>query len=461
MSGTVEKATGQLRTGFKNLKTIPKRVQKKVRNTTRDVSAKILNPVDSFQKSSVGQVYRNSGAPANIRALKKSLAESRKPVVGDRFFSYQPKHYADYTSAQKWVPGANTQKVLLSGTDANKRINADYHQINKDMQRYLKGDPDGSTLPEITDWTSYGKYASREAGEQIRNTEDVLDMMAGKNSATDLLRYGTSLTALEQLARTGLNAGEGLSDGIDDARANHQNATVLRKAIKTASDQPVAKLNSALVKGNTEIHQNIAPAFDAFLKGEAAGGKGLDELKKAGYRKGSVKDPQGFVTKAFSDYQDAREYGLKAQSSKDPGMKLAYQAKRDRLMKEGNLLLGFQEQMEILQKPGVFEDPTVAHALKLVDQTMSVTDPNGVYDFLPKGGTWTNFSNRMGLREVHSGAGGIRVKDTSGQVRYYKPDPRQKGTIYDYFERNANGKRARALNQGTPRPLEQEQYAKD
>ena len=210
-----------------------------------------------------------------------------------------------------------------------------------------------------------------------------------------------------------------------------------------------------MVKGNTEIHKNIAPAYDAFLSGEASGGKGLEALKKAGYSKGSDKDKQGFVSGAFEQYQQARELGVQAQNEQDPTKRKALENQRQKLMERGNLLIGMQEQMEILQKPGIFEDKTMQNALGASGGTMSLNDANGNHKLLPNGGSWTDFQTRMGLKKVEKDTPqAIAVKGNNGQTTHYLPDPSQKGTIVDYFSQNASGAKADNLNKSSPRPVE-------
>lgn len=360
----------------------------------------------------------------------------------------------------------------MTGTQANDQINKDYHQINQDMQRYLAGDPQGERLPDVADWTTFGKYASREAGENIRNTEDVLQALTGDaKAATDLLRNGITDTNIKQgtlvgsdIARRALgkNAGAFLNAGAKQAGGNPMGAVEGFRAAQDSSGEAgklgadsLFKINQGLVKGNTEIHRNIAPAYDAFLSGESSGKGGLEALKEAGYFKGSEKDRQGFVSGAFTDYQKAREIGLQAQKETDSAKKQELLAQRQQLMERGNLMIGMQEQMEILQRPGIFQDPDMQRVIGASAGTMNLTDANGRHDLLPNGGNWTDFQTRMGLNEVKPGTqGAIPVTHPDGTTRHYTPDPSQKGTIVEYFTQNASGEAARNLNQNAPRPIE-------
>lgn len=382
----------------------------------------------------------NSKQAAALKVTWKQPASAAK----DPYFSYTGRKYRDLRGATMYwesKPGD-----VQSPTAANRQINKDYDCINRDMQRYLAGNPKSAhRLPRTADWTTYGKYASREAGEFIRTTENVLSSSKNYDKA--------GLRTAEGLVRHDLNL-----DSVSKALGGAKNGLLHPiTAAQAAWDLPrdLTTLNKALVTGNTGIHQNIAPAYDAFLRGEAAGGKGLESLEKAGYRKGSKKDRQGFVTQAFTNYQKARKLGLKAQKSSDPVQQARLEAERQKLMDRGNLLLGYQEQMEILQKPDVFEQPSIQRLLGLFSGTMNVTDPNGKYDFLPNGGNWTDFATRMGLEKVPAGTPGAdAIKGTDGKTTCYLPDPSQKGTIIDYFNTRAKGLPAWKLNAGHPRELE-------
>lgn len=410
--------------------------------------------------------------PTAAPAETPSEAAANKPRTPDQHFQYQPRNYQDLTEAQAYSPMTELGSQRMTGTQANDQINHDYHQINQDMQRYLAGDPNGERLPDVADWTTFGKYASREAGENIRNTEDVLQALNGDaKAATDLMRNGITSTNIAQgtlvsadIAQRALgkNAGAFAKAAVKSAGGNPAGAAEGFAAAQDSSGEAgklgadsLFKINQGLVKGNTEIHRNIAPAYDAFLAGEADGRGGMEALSQAGYSKGSDKDKQGFVSGAFTDYQKARDLGVQAQSETDPAKKQKLLAERQQLMERGNLMIGMQEQMEILQRPGIFEDPDMRRVIGASAGTMNLTDANGRHDLLPQGGNWTDFQTRMGLNQVDKGTeGAIPVTHPDGQTRYYTPDPSQTGTIVDYFTQNASGEAARNLNVNAPRPVE-------
>ncbi|ODT78689.1 hypothetical protein ABS71_01575 [bacterium SCN 62-11] len=378
--------------------------------------------------------FRSSQTSPTAPALTARVA----PVqLADPFFRYASPAPRDQTQAQAWWPG----KTLTSGTQANATINGDYHQLNANMQTYLGGNPGAAKLPAVADWTSFGKYASREAGEQIRNLEDV--MKAYEGSAQGAADVARNMANLDQIT-------QGLLLGGNSAARNGANLPEISGDLVTK----LGKMRNALVEGNTEIHKNIAPAYDAFLSGESSGQKGLESLAAAGYTPGSAKDPQGFVTQGFESYKQARGLGLQAQRETDPNRQQALLKQRQELMEKGNLYIGLQEQMEILQRPAIFGDKDMKQAMAAVAGTMSLTDANGKHALRPDGKNWTDFAARMGLKPCAADApGAISVKDKQGVLTHYLPDLTQKGTILEYFTQNASGTAADNLNRNAPRPL--------
>jgi hypothetical protein len=376
------------------------------------------------------------------------------PQLPDPHFKYAKTNPQDLTMSQAWWPG----KTMASGTDANITINNDYDRLNKSMQSYLAGDPNGPKLPPVADWMTFGKYASREAGEQIRNLEDVMKASTGDvKAAADVARNGANEAAIVQAAMMG-----GDSLGRNAAAQNPVRAgfnplgAVSDTLADTTGDMvnKLGKMRNALVEGNTEIHKNIAPAYDAYLAGEASGKGGMQALTDAGYTKGSQKDPQGFVSDAFANYKEARGLGLQAQRESDPVKKKALEDKRQAAMEKGNLMLGMQEQMEILQKKSIFGDKDMQQALGSIGGKMQLTDANGGHDLRPDGKNWTDFQTRMGLKSVPAGTkDAIAVRDHQGVTTHYVVDPSQKGTISEYFTQNAAGPNADNLNRSAPRPV--------
>jgi hypothetical protein len=316
--------------------------------------------------------------------------------------------------------------------------------------------------PPVSNWMTYGKYASREAGSQIDTLENAQKAVNG--SAEAAVRVGGAMTdvdTLNQSARVGVQA------GLDEAsRLNPVNAALNpTEAAGTVAGgtygQTAIKMHGALVEGNTGIYQNMAPAFDAFMKGESKDGPGgMQALRDAGYFPGSPKDSQGFVTQGFGKYREARDVADAWQKETDPAKKAELLKKRDALMNEGNLMFGIQEQMNILQKPTIFGDPQLQNMMGGINGQMSFREaPTGRFDLLPSGDkNWTNFQDRMGFKTVPQGTeGAIAIRDHQGNTNHYVPDRTQKGTIVDFFESNLNGNNAATLMTGTPSRLQSNQ----
>lgn len=392
-------------------------------------------PVDTFEPTT----DEGDGAEMQQMCMLRQMAQGKSApqcqTAAQSGFAYDPVALLDLSEAPAWAPGADG----VSGTDANAAINNTYDKLDKDMSRYL-GEP------AVASWMTFGKYASREAGEQIRNLENVERAQSGDTDAARAAARDMAHEApLEQAARLGFDTlrrtYEGDGKVLDDTLPN-----VFGK---------LGKMRDALVEGNVAIYQNIAPAYDAFLRGEADASKGgMQALKEAGYEKGSPRDPQGFVTAAFERYSQARQKGIEADETSDPTRRQQLLDERKALMNEGNLQIGLQEQMTILQRDSIYGDPQMQEALEAVGGTMSLTDANGRHDLRPDGKSWAGFADRMGLMPTTADdARGIDVTDHHGRTTRYAPDPTQTGTIYEYFTTNVDGDAARNLIESAPRPL--------
>ena len=321
----------------------------------------------------------------------------------------------DLSGAVGWKPG----DPGLNGTEANARITATYHTLDQAMARYL-GEP---ALPN---WMTFGKYASRQAGEQIVRLEELLkvskrlDADAAIDSLQDFLKHP------EMLGEQGL-------------------------ALLKLSGDPIAflrnsqRIRDALVIGNTGVYVDIAPAYDRFLRAEAKGEDGVAALRDAGWGR-APRDPQGLILPAFALYQRAtREKGT-----------LTPAARRE-MIHRANMLIVSHEQMVVVQGPRVFGDPEVARLLGSLTSQMTVTDVRGSEPLLPHGGSWADFATRMGYADARPGTpGAIRVVDPAGVVHHYVPHPdakRRAGTIGSYFAGALTAADARAMTGAAPAPL--------
>jgi hypothetical protein len=346
-------------------------------------------------------------------------------------FQYAPITQKNLLGAQSWTPGGTG----MSGVEANQEINRTYHSLDHAFQGYLG-------QPTVPNWMTFGKYASREAGQQIMNLEASLEalhtlatpdgtLVNDERSVKALARVMVQDKMVDQSIRMAAK-----SMGINPALPAED---LVKEMVKDFASSPTAapgkiamitgnleKLHAALVKGNTRIYHNIVPAYDIFMKAEMAGGDGIDALQKAGYGgKGGLfvdrstttgKDPQGFVLDAFKKYKAAKNMHdqiqvleARKQSSGDASGALqkeidGLQKQRGEIIHAANLLIGCQEQMGILQDSDIFTDPLVNDMLGAMSGTMTLTDQLGTSELLP-GATpatanWADFPTRMGLTEV-------------------------------------------------------------
>lgn len=363
---------------------------------------------------------------------------------------YQSPEMPALDAARSWQPGS----AALSGTQANRTINETYHALSAAFDRYL-GEP---SLPN---WMTFGQYASREAGTQIDSLEDAftalhavnhshnpveiyraLDEAMGHLSpemAEQVLKLAWSQFEEPTTAETlllGVLPGLGAAKQVVDLLSNTMGA--------------VERLHKALVKGNVGIYSNMAPAYDAFLRAESRGQDGLEALRLQGYQPGGPRDPQGFLTEAFTRYQQARELGHAALTA-PPSQREQLLAERQKLVHEANLLIGIQEQMVILQAPGIYGDAEVARVVDAQGE-LSLTDPRGTHRLV---GNWSDFATRMGLEAVPRGTpGAIAIRDHQGRTNTYRvPTPPKPGTISAYFADGLEPRVARTLLAGSPRPI--------
>lgn len=408
---------------------------------------------DGFQET--GELARDKGQSGSTKRTDSILSALNEPASPepskDKFFDYDQKEIKDYTEAQAWGPGSH----LMSGVEANKEITAGYHHLNTQMQDYLAGDPNGTKLPQVSDWSTFAKYASGgEVQKETRLLENVERGFAGEAGGFARAAVeGSDPMTLEQGARLGTELGtdsvkkQGVNNVLNPlGAASGALADTAGEGVTTAGE-----LRDALVKGNTEIWRDVAPGYDAFLKGESDGGKGMEKLKEAGYYKGSEKDPHGLITQGFSDYKAARELGLKAQGMdpKSAEYKEAL-AERQRLMERGNLRLVAQEQL-MLESDQIYNNPRVKRAISTVSPSMGMKDANGGYRLLPNGGDWTKFEDRMGVKQVpKAGENTIDFPDKNGKMQHFAADPSQKGTISHYFKENSTGPAAESLIRNQP-----------
>ena len=400
-----------------------------------------------------------SGAAGGITSPRNlppaSVVEPAPAGKPDRYFQYNARPLRDLRGAVSWSPGS----ARMSGTAANDQITNDYQYLNGEMQRYLKGDPNGKKLPPVTDFAGMAKFGSRLAGEQIRNLEDLQKAANGDVKAgTDAARNMANGQVIEQgVKMTGASARRNGSDESGLLVALAPGLAGAKVAGEMAADTVITvnKMRDTLVQGNTTIHDSAGRAYDAFLKGESSGEGGMEALQKAGYYPGSKEDPMGMYTQAFTQYKEARELSLQAQNTPDRVAQNALLKKRETLMKEANIKLFIHEQKS-LEAPTMYGDKDIKNAVGAIGGSMTLNDPFGEYRLLPNGGDWTDFNKRMGFVEVAKGtAGAIDVLNKDGSHTHYLVDPGAVGTVSHYSNQRTRMTDAWEMCGNAPKPLHQ------
>lgn len=344
--------------------------------------------------------------------------------------------------ARDWEPGSSA----MSGAEANEIITGTYERLDQAMGEYL-GEP------YRANWATFGKYASRTAGEQIVRLEAIERSLKLNPGAASSL-----LAELVQDPKKGLAQAKALMGGKVAPKAFVENAH---------------KLRDTLVMGNTAIIMDVAPAYEVFLDAARKGKDGVAALRAAGFGR-APKDPQGFVINAFRRYQEAEHLGreirrleeqgeapdaTKGNSRQraiqaatmdghvrkytvvpDPTEADVLDAKRDQLLLEANTYLGLQEQYLSLQHADIFDNPEIQQLMGDLSKSMTLEDPYGVVGLLKGGGNWAKFFDRMGLRRateadyLPDGRCGIKPMTIryNGKTEDYVPNHRP-GTITGYF----------------------------
>jgi|GEM_PF-2187967 len=274
-------------------------------------------------------------------------------------FTFTPIVVRNLWEAVKWVP----HTTGMTGTQANQVVNLTYHQLHLQLQDYIGA-------PHLSNWFTYGKWASREAGQGIN------DLSAAMTAMLELLPSGlhSGLWSLAPLAPAVL-VGKYIYDHTAQFEVLYQISTgdwdwhnmrkpsmafqVLKMALTTIgvvltepSDfrdpvflaklvagfiSPILKgamtateiitklydnlgvMVRCLIIGNQGIYRNMVPGALAFLQGEADGGKGIEKFQAWAktqpddsndlWMNGTC-DPQNFLLNAFKAYQQVRQMGM-------------------------------------------------------------------------------------------------------------------------------------------------------
>jgi hypothetical protein len=368
------------------------------------------------------------------------------------------------------VPTITDLNTIPDAVNRNQTINQTYHQIDAAMTGYL-GDP------LVANWFTYGQHASREAGTQIRSLQmglqvlrDIPPTLAGLSfGANPITAYNSAVSAIQIFQRIlDLMNQDGLirqsmqlafaKAGITEADLRNlvtEATTVLTEA-PTAAMNPfamyhmvrfighvtamVAKLivaTPAVIRavelvydnmklGNKEIYENVAPAAHNFLQAAQGAPNGVPgTMAFAG-------DTNGFVSAAFVEYGEIRRLGDEARAAPGTPEAAAKLAQRHDKAMHANLLIGFQEQLIILQP--IFH--TMMQELNAMSGTMMLHDPNGAH---PLANNWGDFYTRMGIDRTRAPADPRTI--TPNSLPPLMPAAQRQGTISSYFNDNVDNEK--------------------
>ena len=372
------------------------------------------------------------------------------------------------------VPAVVAVGRIADPVARNQAINQSYHAFDTATTAYL-GDP------LVSNWTTYGQHASREAGTQINNLKaglivlrDSLTILNAVVQPTNpLAAYRAAVVLLPTLRRiVGLLSEEGLlkqsmqlalskagitqaditaaieaveqaatfqwTDLIPGAQAAEAAAVAYhalslgaRLAIAVPSIiTAVERVYGNMVQGNREIYENIAPAYSTFL----TAGLTNPQTGAVGTRR-YAGDSGGYVAAAFGKYEEVRRLRneIEALPAGDP-QRAVLTTQRRALAHEANLLIGYQEQLVILQP--IFD--TMQEELAAMSGTMVLHDPNGAHALI---GNWGDFYTRMGIDPAQAPADPTTVRPGSLPPLRGRGDPRSRGTISEYFESGLDSRR--------------------
>jgi hypothetical protein len=367
------------------------------------------------------------------------------------------------------VPPIPDLAPIPDPVNRNQVINQTYHAIDAAMTGYL-GDP------LVANWYTYGQHASREAGTEIRALQeglqmlhDILTTLSGLNFGNPLFAFQAAVTAIRTFRRIlDLVSTPGLLQqaiqlalakaGISTADLQslvNEAGTVLVEAPGAAMNPiamyhmvrfighvtgMVAKLIAAIPavisavervyenmkRGNREIYQSVAPAAHNFLQAAQGAPNGVPgAMAFAG-------DTNGFLAAAFAEYGEVRRLGDEARAAPGtPEAATKLQQRHDKAM-HANLLVGYQEQLVILQP--IFN--TMMQELTAMSGTMVLHDPNGVH---PLANNWGDFYTRMGIDPSKAPADPRTI--TPGSLPPLLPPAQRQGTIASYFNDNVDNEK--------------------
>ena len=368
------------------------------------------------------------------------------------------------------VPAITDLNTIPDAVNRNNTINQTYHQIDAAMTGYL-GDP------LVANWFTFGQHASREAGTQIRSLQAGLQVLRdigptlvglsfGPNPITGfqsavaairIFRRVLDLMGQDGLIRQAMQlalAKAGITDAdlrrlvneattaliespgaaMNPIAAYHMVRFIADVASMTAKlivatpaiIQAVERVYENMKRGNKEIYENVAPAARNFLQAAQGAPNGVPG------RMAFAGDTNGFLAAAFSEYGEVRRLGDEARAAPGTPEAATKLAQRHDKAMHANLLVGFQEQLVILQP--IFN--TMMQELQAMSGTMVLHDPNGVH---PLANNWGDFYTRMGIDPARAPADPRTI--TPGTLPPLLPAAQRRGSISSYFNDNVDNEK--------------------
>lgn len=391
--------------------------------------------------------------------------------------------------AKEWKISSTTG---LTGTQANSIVNQTYEHLNNQLLDYMGGPP------FVANWFTFGKWASREAGQGIKN------LAAGASAMNDLmpttleaalilvpLPTGGTLSYIASRSTQFTVLAKVMADDSGGMllQVLHLFFTTIGMPVPSPSDvtnptwqakfaynlvkhkgavgeifDKMVVLLKVLVHGNQGIYRNMAWATEVFCMGESNGadqglakldewcGQGPDDPHDL-----QPRDSQRFLRDSFKMYKDCRDLWVQSLNEPDSTKRQVLLDRRRLLAHAANVTIGCQEQMLILQSPDVFSQQTAQEIVSGQEGVMRLHDPGTsgsrrTIQLLPKG-NWADFPQRMG---VVPGTGPIQVTVANpypvpAGATFTAPAtpttyiPRSDitmssatGTIYEYFFQNVD-----------------------
>ncbi|MEO1448349.1 MAG: hypothetical protein AAFV07_02415 [Bacteroidota bacterium] len=419
---------------------------------------------------SVGRTLAPPPLPFGGPAQRKTAVNSRSAQVIQRW--RQPS--ANTRPVSFTVPRVRPIRRVSDPVRRNNHINRSYHEFGRVMSEYL-----GSPL--LANWCTYGQHASREAGAQIRNLSEGLNIlrqdlpaiinpitlatfitdpgnappfralrrmkglldqpgMVGQAFQLAFQKAGVSTAQIntivaEALAIARLNPANPIHFAEMNARAIVLLArlAVLAAQLAIAIPEIISTLDHILqnmIQGNRGIYESIAPAYHTFLTAAKAHPQGLPQNVR--FRG----DSSGFLEAAFELYAEGKFLADEFQATGNRDLLTERQNKIHR----ANLLIGFQEQLVILQP--IFD--TMQEELRAMSGSMVLRDPSGTHNLI---GNWGDFYTRMGIDPATAPRDPRTIRPDNLPPMHGRGHRMRSGTINEYFEDNITN---RATHQAPP-----------